>query len=160
MGTDECRGRNQPTECLTGCRGCMLQEYFQEYFKSICLMARGYTFLVPWALYKTPLLYYHNFKLKKKKKITRTRDLRINMPTDWATCIYPSCLPILSIYLCSWVPVRSHSTYTCWVARDHTQVYDTTWEATVEGSPWEDAILCTLESQNCLNRHETFMVQC
>ncbi len=31
-------------------------------------------------------------------------------------------------YLCSGVPVRSHSTCNCSIARDHTQVYNTAWE--------------------------------
>ncbi len=31
-------------------------------------------------------------------------------------------------YLCLVVPGRSHSTVNCRIARDHTQVYDTTWE--------------------------------
>ena len=33
------------------------------------------------------------------------------------------------------MPVRSHSTCNCHVARDHTQVCDTTWESVAEGSP-------------------------
>ena len=43
-------------------------------------------------------------------------------------------LSILSISLFG-VPVRSHTTVSCRVARVHTQVYDTTLEAAARGSP-------------------------
>ena len=41
-------------------------------------------------------------------------------------------------YLCSVVPVRGQTTVSCYVARDDTQVYDTTCEAAAKGSPYGD----------------------
>ncbi len=64
------------------------------------------------------------------KKYLLERDLNLRdpdlpagaLPTELCSPIVDGRLPTLF-----GVPVRSHSIFNCRTARDHTQVYDTTW---------------------------------
>ena len=76
-------------------------------------------------------MYFHNLGFNKQK-LTVTCDLCVNAPALYQLMSYLSLMVAVSLFCKYFVWVASHSTFNSRVARDHTQVYDTSWEATVE----------------------------